>query len=75
MLYGYALSPPQGTPQQIDLIISRIKSDLNSIVRVRNRMTSDQWIEVNRAILTLIESMEKSGLNTLDIRAVKEALR
>jgi hypothetical protein len=38
-------------------------------------MTSDQWVEVNRAILTLIESMEKRGMNTLEIRAVKEALR
>jgi len=75
MLYNYALFPPQGTPQQIDLIMSRIKSDLNSLVRVKNRMTSDQWVEVNRAILTLIGSMEKSGHNTLGIRAVKEALR
>ena len=39
MLYGYALSLPQKANQnEINLIILRIKSDMNSIVRVKNRM-------------------------------------
>lgn len=43
MLYGYAQSLPNyKDSQEIDLIILRIKSDLNSLVRFKNRMTSDQ---------------------------------
>ena len=39
MLYGYVLSLPQKANQnEINLIIWRIKSDMNSIVRVKNRM-------------------------------------
>jgi hypothetical protein len=39
MLYGYALSLPQKANQnEINLIILRIKSYMNSIVRVKNRM-------------------------------------
>jgi hypothetical protein len=39
MFYGYALSLPQKANQnEINLIILRIKSDMNSIVRVKNRM-------------------------------------
>ncbi len=77
MLYGYAhsFSLPQKTNQnEINLIILRIKSDLNSIVRVKNRMTSDQWVEINKALLILIESMEKAGMDTIDIRAIKKLL-
>jgi hypothetical protein len=78
MLYGYAHSfslPQKANQNEINLIILRIKSDLNSIVRVKNRMTSDQWVEINKALLILIESMEKAGMDTIDIRAIKEALR
>lgn len=76
MLYGYAQSIHQFKgSSELDLIISRIKSDLNSIVRVRNRMTIEQWIDIHRALLLLIESMEKNGMNTIDIRAIKESLR
>ena len=43
MLYGNAQSLPNyKDSQEIDLIILRIKSDLNSLVRFKNRMTSDQ---------------------------------
>jgi hypothetical protein len=38
-------------------------------------MTSDQWVEINKALLILIESMEKASMNTIDIRAIKEDLR
>lgn len=39
LLYGYALSLPLKANQyEINLIILRIKSDINSIVRVKNRM-------------------------------------
>lgn len=38
-------------------------------------MTSDQWVEINKALLILIESMEKDSMNTIDIRAIKEDLR
>ena len=56
MLYGYAQSLPQKANQdKINLIILRIKSDLNSIVRVKNRMTSEQWVEINKELLILIE--------------------
>ncbi len=76
MLYGYAQSLPKyNDSHEIELIILRIKSDLNSIVRVKNRMTSDQWVEINKALLILLESMEKEGMDTIDIRAIKEALR
>ena len=77
MMYVYAKSLLnfKGTQYELDLIISRIKSDLNSIVRVRTRMTSDQWVEGHRALLILIESMEKANMNTLEIRAIKDALR
>lgn len=37
-------------------------------------MTSDQWVEINKALLILIESMEKDSMNTIDIRAIKEIL-
>lgn len=56
ILYGYAQSLPQKANQdKINLIILRIKSDLNSIVRVKNRMTSEQWVEINKELLILIE--------------------
>lgn len=38
-------------------------------------MTSDQWVEINKALLILIESMENASINTIDIRAIKEDLR
>ena len=61
MLYGYARSLPQKANQdEINLIILRIKSDLISIVQVKNRMSREQWVEINKALLILIESMEKS---------------
>ena len=47
MLYYYSsssLPERKENQQEFNLLISRIKSDLNSIVRVRNRMTSDQWV-------------------------------
>jgi hypothetical protein len=76
MLYGYAQSIHQFKDSpELNLIISRIKADLNSIVRVRNRMTIEQWIDIHRALLLLIESMEKASMDTIDIRAIKEALR
>ena len=62
MLYGYAYSfslPQKANQNEINLIILKIKSGLNSIVRVKNRMTSGQWVEINKALLILIESMEK----------------
>ena len=37
-------------------------------------MTSDQWVEINKALLILIDSMEKDSMNTIDIRAIKEIL-
>ena len=75
MLYGYAQSLPNyKDSREIDLIILRIKSDLNSLVRVKI-----VWLVTNglklKALLILIESMEKDSMNTIDIRAIKEDLR
>ena len=38
-------------------------------------MTPEQWVEIHKALLILIEIMEKAGMNTIDIRAIKESLR
>ena len=59
----------------IDLMISQISSDLSSIARVRNNMTWEQWRELHKALIELRNAMKTAGIDTLDIDAIREALR
>jgi uncharacterized alpha-E superfamily protein len=58
-----------------ELMISRIASDVNSVARVRNKITWDQWKELHRALLKLTEAMKNEQMNTLEIDAIREALK
>jgi hypothetical protein len=48
---------------------------MNSVARVRNKITWDQWKELHRALLKLTEAMKSEGVNTVEIDAILKARR
>jgi hypothetical protein len=77
VLYSYVIAVPTWRPVgiNINLMISRIVSDLNSIARIRDKMTWEQWRELHRVLIQLINVMKDSDMDTTDIEATREALR
>jgi hypothetical protein len=75
MIYNYAMTVSEWKNRDIQLMISRISSDVNSVARVRNRITWDQWRELHRALLKLTEAMKREDINTFEIDAIREALK
>ena len=74
MIYNYAMTVSEWKKRDRELMISRIASDVNSIARVHNRITWDQWRELHRALLKLTEAMKNEDMNTLEIDAIRDAL-
>jgi hypothetical protein len=75
MIYNYAMTISAWKNMNTELMISRITSDVNSVARVRNKITWDQWRELHRALLKLTEAMKSEDMNTLEIDAIREALK
>jgi hypothetical protein len=75
MIYNYAMTISGWKNMNTELMISRIASDVNSVARVRNKITWDQWKELHRALLKLTEAMKNEQMNTLEIDAIREALK
>jgi predicted ferric reductase len=76
VLYQYTQGIPNWQRNGIDtgLMISTIVSDINSVARLRNRMTWEQWREFHRVLILLTDTMRRAGINTIDIDAAREAL-
>ena len=77
VLYSYVMAVPSWKPSgiNISLMISRIVSDMNSIARIRNKMTWEQWRELRHVLIQLTNVMKDSGIDPTAIEARREALR
>ena len=77
VLYSYANNVPTWKDKKLNpqLMERQILSDISSIARVRNNIDYSQWREVIKVLTSLIESMDKAGYDTKEIRISLDALR
>jgi hypothetical protein len=63
--------------QNTDLTLSRLRSDLNTLGRIRNKMTWEQWVELHRALSLLIQQLQNNNyqLEANEIEIFRESLR
>jgi hypothetical protein len=67
VLYSYANNVPTWKDKTLDpqLMERQILSDISSIARVTNNIGYSQWREVLKVLMSLIESMDKAGYDTI----------